>query len=342
MDISTSLVLGIIIGLVVAVPFVWIMLKQNKTLPDMDLNEIKAQLSLLITSGNQSQKNISETLSNSMANLSDRINVRLTDQTAQTGKELSEMLKKLAIIDAAQQNLTELTQQVTGLQNILSNKQSRGSFGEVQLENIVNDALPKSSFEFQFTLSNKKRVDCLVKLPGPPGNICIDSKFPLEAWKSYLESNNENERSLFLKQLNNDVEKHIKDISEKYIIPGETADSAVMFLPSESIYAGINLHLPNCVSLSRKHRVFMAGPDNLMLLLHTVRAILRDTSMSKAASTIQVEVSKMMDDIVRLDERVKKLSTHFLQAQSDLNSIQTSSNKIISRGQKIDEIEVEK
>ena len=115
-----------------------------------------------------------------------------------------------------------------------------------------------------------------------------------------------------------------------------------MFLPSESIYAGINLHLPNCVSLSRKHRVFMAGPDNLMLLLHTVRAILRDTSMSKAASTIQVEVSKMMDDIVRLDERVKKLSTHFLQAQSDLNSIQTSSNKIISRGQKIDEIEVEK
>ena len=151
MDISTSLVLGIVIGLVIAVPFVWIMLKQNKTLPDMDLNEIKAQLSLLITSGNQSQKNISETLSNSMANLSDRINVRLTDQTAQTGKELSEMLKKLAIIDAAQQNLTELTQQVTGLQNILSNKQSRGSFGEVQLENIVNDALPKSSFEFQFT-----------------------------------------------------------------------------------------------------------------------------------------------------------------------------------------------
>ena len=184
MDVSTSLIIGVIIGLVIAVPFVWILLKQNKTLPDMDLNEIKAQLSLLITSGNQSQKNISETLSNSMANLSDRINVRLTDQTAQTGKELSEMLKKLAIIDAAQQNLTELTQQVTGLQNILSNKQARGSFGEVQLENIVNDALPKSSFEFQFTLSNKKRVDCLVKLPGPPRNICIDSKIPLEAWKS--------------------------------------------------------------------------------------------------------------------------------------------------------------
>ncbi len=342
MDVSTSLIIGVIIGLVIAVPFIWFLVKPNKTSSNLDINEIKAQISLLITSGSQSQKNISDTLSNSMANLSDRLNLRLTDQTAQTAKELSEMQKKLAIIDSAQKNLTELTQQVTGLQNILSNKQSRGSFGEVQLENIVNDSLPKSSFEFQHTLSNNKRVDCLVKMPGPPGNICIDSKFPLEAWKSYLDSKNEDDRTLFLKKLNNDVEKHIKDIAEKYIIPGETADSAVMFLPSESIYAGINLHLPNCVSSSRKNRVFMAGPDNLMLLLHTVRAILRDASMSEAASTIQVEVAKIMDDIVRLDERVNKLATHFAQAQSDLNSIQTSSKKIISRGQKINEIEVEK
>ena len=226
------------------------------------------------------------------------------------------------------------------MQNILSNKQARGSFGEVQLENIIKDALPFSAFSFQTTLSNGKRVDCLVNLPGPPGNICIDSKFPLEAWKSFSNGQNEQDRILSLRKLRQDIEKHIKDISEKYIISGETADSAVMFLPSEAVYAGINANLPEIVNFSRRQRVFMAGPDNLMLLLHTVSSVLRDARMSEATGIVKNEVVKMMDDVKRLDERVIKLVNHFTQAESDLNAIQTSSRKIIGRGQKIDEIEV--
>ena len=347
MELSIYLILGMFLGILLSLAIVWIFLKNRNSDSNKELNAIKGQLNLIATSGSQSQQAVSEAISRQAESLnkgleilSDRMNVRLTDQTAQTTKELSEMQKRLAIIDSAQKNLTELTQQVTGLQNILSNKQARGSFGEVQLENIIKDALPFSAFSFQTTLSNGKRVDCLVNLPGPPGNICIDSKFPLEAWKSFSNGQNEQDRISSLRKLRQDIEKHIKDISEKYIIPGETADSAVMFLPSEAVYAGINANLPEIVNFSRRQRVFMAGPDNLMLLLHTVSSVLRDARMSEATGIVKNEVVKMMDDVKRLDERVIKLVNHFTQAESDLNAIQTSSRKIIGRGQKIDEIEV--
>ena len=180
-----------------------------------------------------------------------------------------------------------------------------------------------------------------MRMPGPPGNICIDSKFPLEAWRSFTDGKNENDRTISLRKLKQDTEKHIKDISEKYIIPGETAETAVMFLPSESIYAGINVHLSDSIIFGRQKRVFMAGPDNLMLLLHTVRAVLRDASMSEMAGAVQSEVAKMMEDVNRLDDRVSKLINHFTQAQSDLNAIQISTRIVTSRGQKIEEIEVD-
>ena len=353
MDISENLIVGILVGLFFGLILIFLFKKNRKDDSQLELNEIKAQLNFIASSGSQSQKAVSEALlkqqdslnkglENSIANLSDRLNIRLTDQTSQTTKELSEMQKRLAVIDSAQKNILELTQQVSGLQNILSNKQARGSFGEVQLENIIKDILSSSSYVFQHTLSNNKRVDCLVKMPGPPGNICIDSKFPLEAWKSFAEGKNEDERSVSLRKLKQDTEKHIKDISEKYIIPGETAETAVMFLPSESVYAGINVHIPDTINFGRKKKVFMAGPDNLMLLLHTVRAVLRDANMSEVAGAVQSEVSKMMEDVNRLDERVSKLITHFTHAQNDLDSIQISSRKITGRGQKIEEIEVSK
>ena len=353
MEFSWVLFFGVLSGLLISLFLTFFLLRNRQNSNQMDLNEIKAQLSLIAATGSQSQQAVSDALSkqqdtlnkgleSSIANLSDRLNVRLTDQTAQTTKELSEMQKRLAVIDSAQKNILELTQQVSGLQNILSNKQARGSFGEVQLENIIKDVLPETSYSFQHTLSNGKRVDCLVKMPGPPGNICIDSKFPLEAWKSFTEGKNEDERTISLRKLKQDTEKHIKDISEKYILAGETAETAVMFLPSESVYAGINVHLPESIIFGRQKRVFMAGPDNLMLLLHTVRAVLRDASMSEMAGAVQSEVSKMMEDVNRLDDRVTKLINHFTQAQSDLNAIQISSRKITGRGQKIEEIEVSK
>ncbi len=342
MNLFVLLILALIFITILASVIGWLYLRQKPSVSQLDLNEIKAQLQLIASTGSQNQKNISETLSGSMVKLTEILTNRLNDQTKQTTSELTEMHKRLAVIDSAQKNLTDLSKQVSSLQNILSNKQARGSFGEAQLENIINDMLPKSSFEFQYKLSNNKRVDCMVKLPGPPGNVCIDSKFPLESWRSFSESNDEEEKKLFLKNLRQDVEKHIKDISEKYIIPGETAETALMFIPSESIYSGINIYLPNSVEFSREKKVLMVGPDNIMHILNTVRSLMRDVRMSETAGIIQIEVSRMMEDVERLDKRVNNLNTHFNNAQSDLEAIQISSRKIAGRGQKIEEIEVEK
>ena len=201
----------------------------------------------------------------------------------------------------------------------MSNKQLRGACGEFQLENIVKDALPQNAYQFQYTLLSNTRVDCIVKMPQPPGSICIDSKFPLEDYKKFANSSNEQEKKDNLKLFHNAVLKHIKDIADKYISPGETADSAIMFLPSESIYSEINIRFPRLVNESRNKKVYMAGHDNLMLLLHTVRAILRDATMSQTAGKIQIEVDKLTNDLNLLADRILKLDKHFDLARKDLD-----------------------
>ena len=306
----------------------------------LDFAELRGQLSQMASQSNQLQRAIAEQMAQSEGRLSNRLEQSLRDQNERTTKSLTGMAEKLVVITEANNHISALSSQVTQLHNILSNKQARGSFGEVQLENLVRDALPENAFEFQETLCNGKRVDCLLRLPNPPGPICIDSKFPLEAYRRLAGAGSDVERVDALRALENDVKKHIRDIAEKYIIPGETAESAILFLPSESVYAEINIQLPKLVEASRKAHVYMAGPDNLMLLLHTVRAILRDTRMHEAAGLIQVQVELMMKDLHRLEDRVAKLATHFSQAERDISDIQTSTRKIISRGDKIDEIEV--
>jgi DNA recombination protein RmuC len=180
-----------------------------------------------------------------------------------------------------------------------------------------------------------------VKMPDPPGSICIDSKFPLEDYKKLVSSQNDLDKKENLKLFHNAVQKHIKDIAEKYILPGETADSAIMFLPSESIYSEINIRFPKLVNESRNKKVYMAGPDNLMLLLHTVRAILRDASMSQTAGKIQVEVDKLINDLNLLSERIFKLDKHFDLARKDLDDIKISHRKIENRGEFITSIDVD-
>ena len=204
----------------------------------------------------------------------------------------------------------------------------------------MRDALPDSAYDFQVTLSNGRRVDCFLKLPNPPGPIAIDSKFPLESYRQLVAASDDATKDAARRRLEADVKKHISDIASKYIIPGETAESAILFLPSESVYAEINIQLPKLIESSRRARVYMAGPDNLMLILHTVRAILRDARMHEAAGLIQTQVDLMMQDVNRLDERVNKLATHFSQAERDITDIQTSTRKITARGDKIAEIDV--
>ncbi len=305
-----------------------------------DFAELRGQLAQMASQSNELQRLIAEQMAQSEGRLGNRLEQSLRDQNERTTKSLTGMAEKLAVITEANTHISALSTQVTQLQNILSNKQARGSFGEVQLENLVRDALPENAFDFQATLGNGRRVDCLLRLPNPPGPIAIDSKFPLEAYRRLTGAENDAEREAARRLLEIDVKKHIQDIAEKYIIPGETAESAILFLPSESVYAEINIQLPKLVEASRKARVYMAGPDNLMLLLHTVRAILRDARMHEAAGLIQTQVDLMMKDVHRLEERVGKLATHLSQAENDISDIQTSTRKIISRGDKIDEIEV--
>ena len=305
-----------------------------------DLAELRGQINQIAIQSSELQRLIAEQMAQTEGRLGTRLEQSLRDQNERTTKSLTGMAEKLAVISEANTYIAALSGQVTQLQNILSNKQARGSFGEVQLENLIRDALPENSFDFQATLGNGRRVDCLLRLPNPPGAICIDAKFPLEAYRRLTSAETDTERDVARRGLEADVKKHIQDIADKYIVPGETAESAILFLPSESVYAEINIQLPKMVAASRKARVYMAGPDNLMLILHTVRAILRDARMHEAAGLIQSQVDLMMQDVGRLEDRVGKLASHFAQAERDISEIQTSTRKITSRGDKIAEIEV--
>ena len=304
------------------------------------LAELKGQLAQLAAQSGELHRTVAAQMQETEGRLGTRLENSLRDQNERTNRSLTGMAEKLVVIEQANAHISALSGQVGELQNILSNKQARGSFGEVQLENLVRDALPESAFSFQHTLSNGRRVDCFLDMPAPPGAICVDSKFPLESYRALTAAGSEADRTAARRAMETDVKKHIADIAERYIIPGETADSAIMFLPSESVYAEINLQLPRLVEESRRRRVYMAGPDNLMLILHTVRAILRDARMHEAAGVIKAEVETMLQDVARLDERIKKLATHFGQVEKDIDDIQISSRKISSRGARITQIDV--
>jgi len=279
---------------------------------------------------------LSKTLNSIQEKLGTNINNH--DKTEQYLKNMGE---RLAVIDKAQSTFDQLADRVHDLQNILSNKQLRGAFGEVQLENLVKDSLPFNAYEFQKTLSNGNRVDCIINLEDPPGPICIDSKFPLENYKLYINAQNEDEKNKYLKDFSLSVLKHINDISQKYLIPGETGEIAILFLPSESIYSEINIKLNEIVKTSREKKVILCGPDNLMLLLNTITGILRNASMNEAASKIQIQVNLLLKDLERLNDRVGKLKAHFNLAQKDLDEIETSENKIHKRGVKIHSFDLE-
>ncbi len=263
----------------------------------------------------------------------------LQQSTAKTNETLLALRERLATIDAAQKKISSLSEQVVSLQEILSNKQARGAFGEIQMQDLVSSILPPSAYEFQVVLSNQKRADCVLKLPNPPGKIVVDSKFPLESYQALQNANSEHERLEAERFFRNSVNKHIKDISEKYIIAGETAESAIMFLPAESVYAELHARFVDVVEFSFKSKVWIVSPTTLMATLNTVRAILKDAHMREQAGVIQKEVSNLVDDVNRLDERVDNLARHFEQANKDIGEIRTSSAKIVKRIDKIEEIE---
>ncbi len=284
----------------------------------------------------QSESSLNERLDS----LTKRLGDGLVQQTEKTGKTLEGLQERLAVIDSAQKNIAELGKEMVGLQDILSNKQARGAFGEFQMESIIKDFLPPSAFEFQATLSNGTRVDCLIRLPSPPGIIPIDSKFPLEAYRAIQMAKSDAEKTNANREFSKDVGLHVKAIAEKYIIPGET-DWAIMFLPSEAIFAELNSNFPNMVEDAQRRRVGITSPSTLMAVVNTVGSILKDGRMKEQAGLIQKQVELMLNDVRLLDERVGKLKTHFRQAGEDIDGIATSSGKITDRGQKIKDVQLE-
>lgn len=288
----------------------------------------------------QSQERIlSKVLEERLDNVTTRVSETLEKTSVAQSITLGELRERIAKIDAAQANINELSGQVTTLQQIFSNKQARGTFGEQQLQDLVEGALPPSAYEFQAPLGDGKRVDCLLKLPNPPGSIAIDSKFPLESFRALRDAGDEVGRTNAARQFRIDMLKHIKDISEKYIIPGQTADSALLFLPSEAVYAELYTNFDDVVQLSFRARVFIVSPTTLWANLNTMRAIFRDVRMRELAGTIQKEVHLLADDIKRLDNRVNKLQTHFAQANEDVREIGISTAKVIKRSLSINELD---
>lgn len=260
--------------------------------------------------------------------------------TNKTSETLTDLRERLAKIDVAQQKISTLSEQVVSLQEVLSNKQARGAFGEIQLNDLVTSILPPNSYEFQVVLENQKRADCVLKLPNPPGTIVIDAKFPLESYHALRNAKSDREKLEAERFFRASVLKHIKDISEKYIIIGQTAESALMFLPSESIYAELHANFNDVVEVSYRAKVWIVSPTTLMATLNTVRAILKDAKMREQAGVIQKEVCILVDDVGRLDKRIESLSRHFDQANQDITDIKVSSDKISKRIVKIEDIQL--
>ena len=268
-----------------------------------------------------------------------RVGQGLESQTRATGDHLAKLNERLAVIDAAQAKLTGLTQEVVGLKDILANKQARGAFGQGRMEAIVKDGLPPSAYEFQYTLSNRNRPDCIIRLPGDDRVLVIDAKFPLEAFSALKAADSDELRKQALARVRNDIGKHVRDICERYFVPGETQDLAVLFVPSESVYADLAEHFDDLVQKAHRARVIIVSPSLLMMAIQVLQALVRDARVRDQAHLIQKEVQLLVDDIGRLRTRVTKLDTHFRQAQEDVAAITTSTDKIARRGDKIEQID---
>jgi DNA recombination protein RmuC len=278
-------------------------------------------------------------LSERMDNFGHRLNQSMTDTARNTQESLGRLNERLAVIDKAQQNITTLSGQVVDLKNILGNKQTRGAFGQARMEAIVEDGLPAGSYAFQATLSNRNRPDCVITFPNNPLKLVIDAKFPLEAWNAVRHAEAQEAVKAAEAQFRRDTIKHIDDIAERYFVPGETQDTAFMFVPSESIFADIHEHFEDIIQRAYKSRVMIVSPSLLLLSVQVVMSLLRDARMREQAHVIREEVAKMMSDVVRLDDRVRKLQAHFSQATTDIDNILTSSRKITGRGARIEALD---
>lgn len=285
------------------------------------------------------QAELNQSIGQRLDAMTGRLGQTMTEQTKSTHESLSKLQERLAVIDTAQNNIQSLAGQVVQLQAILSNKQTRGAFGQSRMEAIVADGLPMGGYEFQATLSNGSRPDCLVPMPNGAPPLVIDAKFPLEAWNAIRAAADGDPageaQKLAAQAFRRDLDVHVKAIAQKYLLPGETHESAFMFVPSESIFAEIHENFETIVHRAHKARIVIVSPSLLMLSIQVIQSILKDAGMREQAHLIQGEVSKLLEDVGRLDERVRKLQSHFSMTARDIDDILVSSGKVTKRGQRI-------
>jgi DNA recombination protein RmuC len=284
---------------------------------------------------------LTQATDNRLQEISGQVEKRLAEGFEKTTKTFSDILQRLALIDDAQKKITELSTNVVSLQEVLNDKRSRGAFGEVQLNSLIRNVLPEQSFKLQHTLSNGKIADCVLFLPKPTGNVVVDSKFPLENYRKMVDfETHEVERKSAMRQFKMDIKKHINDISDKYLIDNETADGAIMFIPAEAIFAEIHGHQSDLVEYANKKRVWLTSPTTLMAILTTARSVLKDEATRQQIHIIQAHLSDLAQDFNRFKGRFANLARHIDQAATDVKQIHTSADKISSRFEKIEQVDL--
>jgi DNA recombination protein RmuC len=288
-----------------------------------------------------SQTAMLQVMEQRLAEVQRQMTEALHGTSTRTARSLGELQQRLETIDKAQANIEKLSGNVLSLQDILSNKQTRGAFGEIQLNDIVQKALPKDAYSMQATLTNGRRADCLIHLPNPPGPIVIDAKFPLEAYEALRRADSPRLAQEAASQMRAAVRAHIRAIAEKYILEGETADGALMFLPSEAVYAELHANFPELVREGFAAKVWIVSPTTCMATLNTMRAVLKDARMREQAGAIRKELSLLYSDVERLGARVENLDRHFGQAAKDIEEIKISSDKASKRARRLDNFDFE-
>jgi DNA recombination protein RmuC len=308
---------------------------------EMEVAALKGRLQTMAEVAGTSQAELGRAIHERLDRVSQNLGVNLEETTRKTSENLSKLNERLAVIDTAQRNITELSTRVVSLQDILANKQQRGAFGQLRMETIIQDALPRDAYSFQATLSNGKRPDCVIHLPGSSAGIIIDAKFPLEAFEALRTAHDDMLRKEALRRVRVDIGRHIDDIAAKYALPGETQDTMLMFVPSESFYADLHEHFPDLLQKAHRARIVIVSPNMLMLAVQTMQSIMKDVRMREQAGLIQREVGVLMTDVSRLKERVLDFHKHFGLLGGDVEKILTSTDKIASRGRRIEDLDLE-
>lgn len=304
-------------------------------------SRLQGRLAQFAEDSERRDANFAEVLDSRLTGVSERVGKSLEHAQTRNSENLSKLHERLGLIDQAQSNIKALAGEVSGLQSVLSNKQARGAFGEKQMQDLIRAFLPARAFTFQHTLSNNTRVDALIHMPEGHGDVAVDSKFPMEGWRRMIEADGSYEAEGAKRNFRNDMLKHIKDISRKYLIEGETYELALMFLPSDAIFAELHNEFDAVIDKGFSQRVVIVSPTTFMATLHTMQAVMNDAEIQKNAALIKREVSVMAEDVARLDERVARLQKHFRLADKDMTDIQISSRKISSRAKKIGTVDFE-